>query len=178
MFLLVASTEAVAFIAAGAALLGGVLGALTGGVVDWALERRRERAKAKAGARLIRSKLHTVAVQIGISESDGHWRSAWEMSLEEWESYRDVLAPALSVSQWAAVDNGVRLIRLLDYGIKVVETEEDGPKARTFLAPSAIEGLPELREVARLAYNALGPIAEGETADVEGDFGRMPEDAP
>ena len=76
------STETVAFIAAGAALLGGVLGAIAGGLSEYSLERHRNRTKARAGARLIRSELLTAAEQMWSAEQSSKWKLWYDFSIK------------------------------------------------------------------------------------------------
>jgi hypothetical protein len=66
------SDTTTAIIAALAALGGAAVGAAVGGLVTYWLQRRGEKARALAAARLVRTDLKTVAEQVGLIEMDGN----------------------------------------------------------------------------------------------------------
>ncbi len=64
-----ASTEAIALIAAGGTAVGALIGSTSGRIIDFWLDRARERRNARTAARLIRGDLEwCVAVLDGLHE--------------------------------------------------------------------------------------------------------------
>lgn len=167
---LATTTQSVAIIAATAALLGGVLGAIAGGLSDYFLERRREQARARAGARLLRSDLRVAAGRLGTAIESSSWLRVWDPSVECWDEYRDVLAISLGPSAWDCVEKAVSRIRQIDGNVsKAIAGAPLAALVRSpveaKLEPAVIPGLRLIRENARSAYNALAQLAEGELAD-------------
>lgn len=155
----------VALIAAGAALFGGVLGAVAGGVSDYLLERRREKVKARVGARLVRSELASLAEMCAIAATDGKWRLTWDASVPRWDEYGPVLAAHLSGSDWTKVDTPIRALRGLAAGIAKLDAHGHPTTLTPELGPLAVQGMTQLREQLRQAYNALAKLSDGPEAD-------------
>jgi uncharacterized membrane protein YccC len=92
-----ASTETVAWIAAGGAVAGALIGSAAGGVVSFALERVRERRHALAGARLVRLDLSLVASALRDAEHDSKWWVFRDIDpMPAWSRYAETLSIRLS----------------------------------------------------------------------------------
>jgi hypothetical protein len=172
MVTLATSTVTVALIAAGAALLGGVFGAIAGGLADYFLERRREKAKARAGARLLRSDLRVVAGRCRTAAELKAWLRPWGPVIEAtWDEYRDILAASLDTDRWTTVEKAVSLTRQIESIVAKAERAESPVVAlvrgRTEapLAPEAVESLTRIGAEARRAFDALADLAKGPVAD-------------
>jgi len=163
------SDTTTAIIAALAALGGAAVGAAVGGLVTYYLERRREKATAVGAARLVRTDLQTVATHLRVAERDGNWRIYFDLEIKAWDEYRDALATTLESKQWAAVDDAVRVIRALADGVAVFEAKGAPLGPLIALRGSSRASLPEIRDRARKAYDALADLAKEEKADE--DFG-------
>jgi hypothetical protein len=165
------SIETVAFVAAGAALFGGVLGAIAGGLSEYFLERHRSRTKARAGARLVRSELLTAAEQMWIVEQGSKWKLWFDFSMKTWDAYRDSLAAALKPEPWGTVDEAVRGVRGL--GIGIDRLDRYGMPTTTTepaLEANSVRALTAQRRRVRSAYDALALLAKG--AKASGEFGK------
>jgi hypothetical protein len=164
------STETTALIAAGASLLGGLLGAVGGGISDYFLERNRNQTKAVAGARLVRSELLTAAEQMWSAEESGKWKIWFDFSIRTWDAYGDSLAIALDANRWATVDQAVRGIRGLDTGIRKLDQYGAPSSHEITLGENAVKAFEVQRKRVRFAYDALAPLAKGAIA--LGEFGK------
>jgi hypothetical protein len=171
--ILATSTETVAFIAAGAALLGGVLGAIAGGLSEYFLERHRNKTKARAGARLVRSELLTAAEQMWSAEQSSRWKIWFDFSMKTWDAYRDSLAGALEPGPWATVDEAVRGVRGLDVGIEKLDKYGTPATAEPALDANSVKAFTVQRGRVRSGYDALAPLAQG--AKASGEFGKDPQ---
>jgi hypothetical protein len=165
-----ASTETIAFIAAGAALLGGVLGAIAGGLSEYFLERHRNKTKAQAGARLVRSELLTAAEQMWGAEQNSKWKLWYDFSMKTWDVYRDSLAAALKPEPWGTVDEAVRGVRGLDVGIQKLDKYGRPTTIEPALEANSVKAFKVQRGRVRSAYDALAPLAKG--AKASGEFGK------
>lgn len=164
------STETVAFIAAGAALLGGVLGAIAGGLSEYFLERHRNRTKAQAGARLVRSELLTAAEQMWSAEQSSKWKLWFDFSMKTWDAYRDSLAAALKPEPRGTVDEAIRGVRGLDVGIERLDRYGTPTTSEPALEANSVRAFTVQRGRVRSAYDALAPLAKG--AKASGEFGK------
>jgi hypothetical protein len=173
------STETVAFIAAAAALLGGVFGAVAGGLADYFLQLRSEKARARAGARLLRSDLHVAAGRFGAAADEKAWFSWWEPAVHSWDEYRYILAASIDASRWKIVERGVSRVLQIESSFA---TAEQGPsriaallgRTKEPLDPREVADLRSARHDAECAYNALARLAKGPVADES--FGTAIED--
>jgi membrane protein YqaA with SNARE-associated domain len=68
--LMAVSAETVALIAAGGTAVGALIGSTTGGLVDFWLDRARERRRAKVGARMVRADLALAASRLKAMEDE------------------------------------------------------------------------------------------------------------
>jgi hypothetical protein len=165
-----ASTETVALIAAGAALVGGVLGAIVGGLSEYAQERHRNKTKARAGARLVRSELLTAAEQMLSAEESGKWKIWFDFSMAAWDAYGDSLAAALKPDAWGTVDEAIRGVRGLARGLDKLDKYGMPVAPELDLEPNSLKAFAGHRERVRSAYDALAKMAKGKKAS--GEFGR------
>ena len=165
-----ADTTEIALIAAGASILGGLLGAVGGGLSDYFLERHRNKTKAAAGGRLIRSELLTAAEQMWIAEESGHWKIWFDFSMKDWDVYRDSLAGALDPGSWATVDQAVRGVRGLETGVAKLDKYGTPSAPELPLGAEAIAAFAVHRKRVASAYDALAPVAKGPKAS--GEFGK------
>ena len=174
MRILATSTETVAFIAAAAALLGGVLGAIAGGLSEYFLERHRNKTKARAGARLVRSELLKAAEQMWISEESCAWKYWFDFSIKTWDAYGDVLASELDPDRWASVDEAVRNVRAIGFGIEELNRKfGEAPAPELALEASSVAGFSTQRKELQVAHDALARLAKGATSS--GEFGKPKE---
>jgi hypothetical protein len=169
MLILATSTETVAFIAAAAALLGGVLGAIAGGLSDYFLQRRSEKARARAGARLLRSDLRVVAGRFGAAADEKAWFRWWGSSVDSWDDYRYILAASIDTNRWNIVERGVSRILQIESNFA---TAEQGPsriaallgRTKAPLDPQEVADLRSVQQDAKRAYDALAHLAKGPVA--------------
>jgi hypothetical protein len=84
------------------AIGGALVGSTAGGIVDWLLGIRREKALAKAGARLIAGEIAAAESQLAAAQHSGKWRAFYGMPIDSWAEYRDILAVRLSQPQFDA----------------------------------------------------------------------------
>jgi hypothetical protein len=165
-----ADTTEVALIAAGASILGGLLGAVGGGLSDYFLERHRNKTKATAGARLIRSELLTAAEQIWSAEESGKWKIWFDFSMKNWDAYGDSLAGALDSDLWAIVDQAVRGVRGLATGVAKLDEYGTPIAPELPLGAASISAFAVHRKRVASAYDALATLANG--AKASGEFGK------
>jgi hypothetical protein len=93
-------------------LVGVFVGAVSAGVAQWALARRRERAEARAAARLVSIELRRSAEILGDwLDRNSWWFPYWE-SPQAWPENQAKLALARGVNAWSAV---VRAYARLDH---------------------------------------------------------------
>jgi hypothetical protein len=171
--LLALSDAAVTGIAAGAAaVFGALVGAAAGGVVDAILERRRESARAKAGARLVAVDLSTAASLLKGIERDAIWYPFQQLEMAAWPEYRDVLAIRLSNDHFQAVAQAVKGVAYLMDGVADMHKRRLGQPSQ--LSRGAVKRIHIARIDMTDAYNALAELGgldlvKGVLPDEEGD---------
>ena len=172
----VGSSASSLVIAAVAGVVGAILGAGASGFASFKLEKRREKARARAGARLIRSDLETVAMLFGAAETRRQWPLTIDLPTEGWRQFRDVVASELQPTAWDDVEAAIAVIAT-QQAIQEFSRRPD-PQGRP--PQSLLQELDD-KNVARMhmgrrqmgqAYNALAKLAEGAT--VGQDFGSPP----
>lgn len=84
--------------------------------MDTLLDRRRERARGKAGARLVALDLSTSASMLKSIEDDGIWFAFQDLPMVAWPEYRDVLAVRLGNDQFELVSQAVTGLGFLSRG--------------------------------------------------------------
>jgi hypothetical protein len=164
VMILSTDADSIAFIAAGAALLGGVLGAVAGGFAEYVLEKRREIVRARAGARLVRSDLLTVAHRFGLVMENREWSEVNRLSTEAWNSYREVIAMSLDGGSWEVVEGAMSDICTMEEVLALFEAQSPGADGRV-LSPDTIDILLGIRTKAFDAYNVLSFLAQGPEAE-------------
>ena len=151
-----ASNELVAAIAAGGAALGALVGATAGGLVDFVLERKREKRQALVGARLTRLDLSLAASTLKSSEDDGKWWVWYETPMPAWDTYRDALSARLSADDLVVVTQSVAELDRFGKGMKEAPI---APGAAYRDVASSLEHLNKMRRNATAAHEVLATLA-------------------
>lgn len=83
-------------------LIGVVVGGLLTGLVDYALDRRREVRAVKAAARLLSAPMHRAHIELGRLKEHGVWDRDLLRSVntDEWDRHRELLASTLDFERW------------------------------------------------------------------------------
>jgi hypothetical protein len=150
------STEAVAWIAAGGTAAGALIGSTAGGVVNFVLERARERRRAYAGARLVRLDLSLMASALRDAEHDARWSVFRDVDpMTAWTEYAEVLSVRLSGAQFEDVTQSVS--ERFSMHIRQVPRADEEPYWT--LPPSTLEKVRDMREHATNAFNALAKVS-------------------
>lgn len=144
-----------------AAVLGALVGATAGGIVDTVLESQREQKLAKAGARLVAGDIAMASSQLQVAQSEGMWFSYFEFEHGDWEEYRGVLAVALNNEEFEAVSQAVRELREIFSKIVASPAWPEGEGAMRLMSPTRTAFNLQLDGAAK-AYNALAALAEHE----------------
>jgi hypothetical protein len=152
------SSETVALIAAAGTAAGALIGSTSGGVIQFRLDRAREKRRAFAGARLVRLEISLTASALRDAEHDAKWWVFWEDDpLPAWERYAEALSVRLTPDEFEAVTQSVSEMSRFSKHIR--EAPMDGHGYWT-LSPKAVGKLKEMREHATAAFNALAKIAK------------------
>jgi hypothetical protein len=151
-------------VAAAATLLGAVLGVGLGGLITYLLERRREKARARAGARLVRHDLAHAADHLREAQEQGVWRAFWITRVEHWNEYRDLLAEHLDTVRWETVAEAVGDLRHIQVEMKELELVA-GETRYVQISDQGRERVMAGRKEACLAYNALAKLAGGDEVE-------------
>jgi hypothetical protein len=145
-----------ALITGGATLLGVIVGALVAAGTDFALTHQRERADARAGARLVQVNLREAESTLADAHDVQYWMEGMDLPTEAWDAHRTVLASGLDAASWDAVANAATTLKRLDASA--------GRELARYEDPVAMSGW-WLSEVANArgevvaAYNALCRLA-------------------
>jgi hypothetical protein len=158
------SAEAVAWIAAGGAVAGALIGSAAGGVVDFLLERQRERRDAKVGARLVRLDLALAADQLKQAEGDGQWWVFFSTSMPGWEGHLASLSARLDERDFEVVTQSVAELQRFGADMKQAPLEP-GASFRLVNTPESLKALHKMRVNATKAYNALAKLAKQGTVE-------------
>lgn len=132
-------------------------GVAAGGLVDTMLESRRERARAKAGARLVAHDLDTAATVLKSLEDDAMWFPFQQIEMVAWPEYRDVLALRLTNDQFDSVSGTVTGIVYFMQGGQAMHERKLGQPS--LLSPAAVKQAHRARADMTEAYNALAKLA-------------------
>jgi hypothetical protein len=154
-----------AVVTGAAAVLGALVGVCAGGVVDAILEGRRERASAKAGARLVANDIQFAATALKKIEDGATWfplqpQIGMVLQMVAWPEYRDVLARRLSNEQFDSVSKAVTGV------VNLMQVKKGQPLQ---LNPNTVM---QARQNLTDAYNALAEL--GGQGRVEG----LPDERP
>lgn len=153
------STETVAWIAAAGASGGALVGATAGGVVDFGLDRLRERREAKVGARLLRLDLALAASQLKDAEDDGKWWVFFNTRMPGWQAHRDSLTARLRHGDFETVTQSVAELERFGEDMKQAPLDS-GASFRTVARSK--DSIRRMRSNATHAYNALAKLSGGE----------------
>jgi hypothetical protein len=156
-------------IAAGAGILGAILGATTGGAINFWLDRRRELTRARAGARLLRSDFEKAAATFGVAEALRQWTPHLDLKIDGWGDFRDVIAARLAAADWDEVNGAVSMVRNFQEAQEAMRRQHGSGDKDT--SPTKQLNFTELtlmgmyRKQMTKAYNVLAMLAEGPVAN-------------
>lgn len=152
------SAETIAWIAAGGTAAGALIGSTSGGVIEFLLDRARERRRALAGARLVRLEIALTASALRDAEHDGKWWVFWEADpLPAWERYAEALSVRLTPEEFEAVTQSVSELSRFSKQIREAPMHDGG--SYWTLPPASLAPIFEMRKNATSAFNALAKIA-------------------
>jgi hypothetical protein len=158
-------------------LVGAALGAFFGGYREYWLERRREVARARAGARLIRHDLAHADGHLKEALDSGDWRRFWITQVEHWDEYHDLLAAHLDSDEWESVARAVDTLRHIE--AEVVRADPPPTDAfRWAVSEAQRERMTEGCTEALRAYNALAKLADACVVDAIGQSGPIDQRTP
>jgi hypothetical protein len=136
-------------------LAGVALGAFIASVFDWRREAFRERRRARAAARLLRSDLFMVSRLLRNGIARREVPGFIDLGLPSWREHRDLLADALDDEAWSVVSAGCSRVQTL------AGVQELAPRwSRGRLKEDDLPRLDKALSDVVLAYEALGPLAE------------------
>ena len=136
-------------------LAGVALGAVITGVFGLHREARRERRRARAAARLLRSDLFIVSRLLRNGMTHREVPGFIDLGLPSWREHRDLLADALHDEAWSVVSAGCSRVQTL------ADVQELAPRwSRGRLKKDDLPRLDKALSDVVLAYEALGPLAE------------------
>jgi hypothetical protein len=139
---------------------GALVGATAGGIVDWLLGHRRERASAKAGARLVAGDIASAESQFEVAETSGEWWGFYGHPITSWDDYRDVLAVTLPNDDFETVSQTVIVLEALRQKLPASPRGSEEIAQQGFLKISEpSKALNPIRREAAKAYNALAGLA-------------------
>jgi hypothetical protein len=159
-----------ALITAGATLLGVLIGATLGGIIDYRLARRREQSEGRAGARLVQDDLKKCTTTLTWIRRQQAWYAPYGLPTEAWTQYRGVLASVLDRSSWSDAAAAASMLQeLLEITRDLQRAADEAghlPEAHGELSfphqGFAESRIDEAFPVLLKAYNALAPLAETE----------------
>lgn len=157
------SAQTVAWIAVIGATGGALIGATAGGLVDFLLERARERRDAKVGARLVRLDLAVAADQIKAAEGEYKWWTFYNTRMEGWQAHRASLAARVDDDDFELITQAVAELQRFHEDMQQAPLVPDA--SFRLLSPTSVEALQRMRRNATVAYNALATLAKGKTVE-------------
>jgi hypothetical protein len=154
------SSETVALIAAAGTAAGALIGSTSGGVIQFRLDRAREKRRAFAGARLVRLEISLTASALRDAEHDAKWWVFWDDDpLPAWEAYAEALSVRLTPDEFEAVTQSVW--EMSRFSEEIRKAPMDDPNGGYWtLSPKAVGKLKDMRANATAAFNALAKIAK------------------
>ena len=133
---------------------------------------RREKALAKAGARLVAGEVAGAESQLASAQHSGEWWVFYGVPISSWPEYRDALAVKLSQPGFEAVSQGVMNLEALRQQIPESPNFKEQTAKNGFVRVNP-QHIVEIRKEAAKAYNALAGLAghdrEGELIKRSGD---------
>jgi hypothetical protein len=151
------SGETVAWIAVIGTTAGALIGATAGGVVDFVVERRRERRRALIGARLTMLDLTLAASRLKSAEEDGQWWTFYEMPMAAWKTYQDALSARLKPDEFEVVTQAVAELEALG---RLIQQAPIPPGARYRDVQSSLPAIHQMRVNATRAHKVLARLAK------------------
>lgn len=143
---------------------GALVGACAGGLVDWWLGLRKQRAEARAGARVVGGQISAAESQVAEAEKNGEWWAFYGVPIDSWPQYRDVLAVKLKdPDAFSAVGQCVLALESLRQKLPASPRAQQEFMAKGYLTIDR-STLRPIREEAAKAWNALAPIANEKNA--------------
>jgi hypothetical protein len=142
-------------------LIGVVVGAIVTGGFEWFFTRRRERASARTGARLIQLELQDRVQVIDQWVSIRRVEPLWWKPREQWSIQSPVLAATLNGPQWEAVSRAYQEFEDTDGWIAEVE-RVDNPERRAerFTLPEGTVLMRSISDRSDLARVAIASLEE------------------
>jgi hypothetical protein len=134
------------------ALGGALIGVVAGGVVESALDWRRDRKLAKVGARLVGSDLADADTKLHEMQTLGKVLGYRSFPMSNWNEYRSALAAGLDSEAFEAVSRSI--VQIKDFSTNRDEVLK-GDRAAD-VPPDAFNSM---RDNAAKAYNALAGLA-------------------
>jgi xanthine/CO dehydrogenase XdhC/CoxF family maturation factor len=151
---LAVGAETTALIAGAAAVLGALVGATAGGIVDFVLERAREKREAMVGARLVLTDIALAASMLKEAEQTGKWWVFYETPMVGWHAHRAALGARLSTEAFEVVTQSVVELERFGQTIKQAPIPPGAPYRRI---PTPTK-LKPMRSNATAAFNTLQPL--------------------
>ncbi len=137
-------------------LVGVAVGAILTGAVEWIREARRDRRRARAAARLLRSDLFLVSRILRNAISDRALPGFIDVTPRSWLEQRDLLASELKDDEWIIVSGGCsRLQTLAEFVSRIAKPQDRGRLSNNDI-PRLDKALTDLVR----AHDALGRLAE------------------
>jgi hypothetical protein len=128
--------------------------------VDWLLGLRRERADAKAGARLVAADIASAESEIEAAERTGQWWGFFGHPITSWPDYRDVLAMKLSNEDFDSVSQAVIVLEGIRQKLPTTPRGSEEIARQGYLKiTDPAKSLNPIRREAAKAYNALVKLA-------------------
>lgn len=156
------SAITVAWIAVAGTLLGSLIGATAGGVVDYILERNQTRKRAMVGARLVRLDLSVAAQKMKFAETDRTWVRHYDTAMIAWSKYEDALAHELDGESFKVISEAA--IGLAWFDETFLGTLKDTDHFE--LNEKSVTQIEGLRKEITKAYNTLASLACEPTVDL------------
>jgi len=157
-----ASTETVAFIAAGGAIVGSIVGSTVGGTMDFVLDRLREGRRGRVGARMVRVDLSMAASRLKNMEERKRWWTTTELPMNSWKLYEDALTARLDPDSLRAVTHSVVGLQTLSDSMQATFRRVT-PTMEYIDVSREVKEIHGLRKDATAAYNALANLAGDRT---------------
>jgi hypothetical protein len=149
------AAETVALIAAGGTAVGALIGAATGGAVNYSLDNLRNRRQARIAARLVRRDLHLAASHFSVVEAEGKWYPEYQVSTASFDRYEEILADKLSTIDLGLTSVSVEVVRRIDLVLQ--KHLVDGAQ---YIVADDADSWRNWQELVTIGYNALAALAE------------------
>jgi hypothetical protein len=137
-----------------------------GGVIDYRLAKRSERAEARAAARVLQVELWDAAAPLREAEEIGYWFVGTSVSVADaWREHRRVLASVLDTEPWQRLCTGIQALGQLQRQLRALGIDEDGQPRASPGDPLPIpkhthERIMITGGLLAAAYSMLAPLAK------------------